>query len=94
MKKLILTYHWGDEPCSGTGYVSFQYESKDKFVFDVLEKYKNFQWEFYTVNKSPWDTNKVELFEDVWLTKGEIESIEKSVYHLEEWFEIRKQTLK
>jgi len=41
MEKLVYSHFWGDEGCSGTSYIAFEYESKEKFVFDILEKYKD-----------------------------------------------------
>lgn len=84
MEKLIYTHFWGDEGCSGTSYIAFEYESKDKFVFDVLEKYKNHVWEY--------EYTKVLIFaeNDVWLDQYEIEGIEHNVLTLDEWFKREK----
>jgi hypothetical protein len=94
MEKLILTYSWGSEPCGGTDYLPFEYESKDKFVFDILEKYKNHPWEFYGDGRSDFETSSVELFDNVYLTKYDIENIEHSVSTLDEWFGRQKSKLK
>ena len=87
MEKLIYTHFWGDEGCSGTSHIAFEYESKDKFVFDTLEK---FGTEF---------ENKVLVFKesiacfnigDVYLDKYEVAAIEHDTRTLEEWFEREK----
>ncbi len=94
MEKLILRYDWGSEPYGGTDYVPFEYESKDKFVFDVLEKFKKHKWEFYGNGRSDFDTSKVIIFPDcydVQLGKYALENIEHNVLTLDEWFNQRKQ---
>lgn len=96
--KLVLEYSWGDIGCSGISYIAFEYESKDKFVFDVLEKYKDHEW----VDHGEWGWSKVALLdvsgdvisEDVYLDKYDIEGIERNVYTLEEWFDRNKIELK
>lgn len=90
----MLRFDWGSEPYGGTSYVPFEYESKDKFVFDVLEKFKKHKWEFYGNGRSDFDTDRVVIFSgyfDVSLTKYELENIENNVLTLEEWFEQNKQ---
>lgn len=92
MEKLVLKYTSGDdETCSCTSLFPFLYESKDEFIFDILEKYKEHKWTYYTVNKSKYKTDKVELFDDIWLCEGEILDIEKSIYTLEEWFRLNTE---
>jgi len=90
MEKLVLIYHWGDEGCCGTSHIAFEYESKDKFVFDVLEKYKDKEWEIYNKGKSWQSHEKVEVIPNVYLEKSEIDSIEHSVFTLDAWFEYQK----
>ena len=93
MEKLILTYSWGSEPCSGIEHIPFEYESKDKFVFDILEKYKNHPWEYYGNGKSDFETSTVYLFDCAYLTKYDIENIEKNVSTLDEWFKRNKREI-
>lgn len=88
MEKLILRYDWGGEFCGGTDIFPFLYKSKDAFIFDILERYKNRKWEYYTVNKSKYETDKVEIFDDIWLSEGDILEIERNLYTLEEWFDL------
>ncbi len=92
MEKLIYEYSWGDIGCSGTSYIAFEYESKDKFVYDILEKFKNIKWIVYNEGTSWESHNKVLVFEenDVYLDKYELDSIEHSIYTLDEWFEHEK----
>lgn len=89
MVKLILTY----TECDGYNYSCerfkpFEYASKEEFVFDVLEKYKDFDWSTkYSFPK------EVEVIPGVFLGKYEVERIEYSVNTLEEWFETNKETI-
>ena len=69
----------------------FEYESKEKFVFDVLEKFKDKEWITYSIGPHSKD-EEVELF-GITMTKWDIESIEHRVYTLEEWFERKKEKI-
>ena len=92
MENLVLRYTSGDdETCSCTSLFPFPYASKDEFVFDILERYKDRQWTYYTVHKSKSKTDKVELFDDIWLCEAEILDIEKMVYTLDEWFRVNTE---
>lgn len=93
MEKFIYTYNWGGEPCGGTSYVCFEYESKDKFVYDILEKYKNHKWEYYGDGRSDYDTSTIPLFNDSYLTKYELETIEQRILTLDEWFSGNKEEI-
>lgn len=84
--KLILVHFWGGEPCGGTSIIPFEYESKEKFVFDVLEKYKNKEWMVGTHGIF----EEVEIFPNAYLNKWDIEEIEHNVYELNEWFDKQK----
>jgi hypothetical protein len=95
--KLIFTYCWGDEGCSGTAYIPFEYESKEKFVFDMLEKYpskiKNYP-HAESNSKTEYETayyrhETISLFGN-YVTQSEIDSLEHNVSTLEEWFERNK----
>ena len=81
MVKLIYTYHWGGEPCSGTAIIPFEYKGKDEFVYDVL---KRFDKKFFK------EHHHAELFGE-WLSDQDINDIENNIYTLEEWFSIDKQ---
>jgi hypothetical protein len=87
--KLVLTYSWGSEPCSGTSYLPFEYESREKFIYDVLEKYKDKEWEDYG-DKTYSYPEQVEIFEDVYMTKYDIDGIEHIVHTLEDWFKLNE----
>ena len=93
MEKLILTHYWGGEPCGGTTYVPFEYESKDKFVFDILEKYKNHKWDYYGNARSDYETSMVIIFDGVYYSKGELDTIENDVLTLDEWFNRNKEEI-
>lgn len=93
MERLILTHHWGGEPCSGVTHIAFEYDSKDKFVFDMLEKYKNHEWDYYGDGRSDYETSTVTIFDGVYYTKGELEEIENSVLTLDEWFKRNKEEI-
>ena len=84
MEKLVFRYSWG---CSGTCDVPFEYKSKDDFIFDVLEN-KDYTWSFY--RDSDYDSNRVEIFEDIYLSKGELNDIEHNVYTIDDWFKTYK----
>jgi hypothetical protein len=91
--KLIYEYSYGDGyTYSGIDAIPFEYESKEKFVFDALEKYKDHPWKHYREGTFEHSTSKVEIFPEVEISKFELESIEHSVYTLEEWFEKGKLT--
>lgn len=91
--KLVLNYRWGDEGCSGTSDVPFEYESKEKFVFDILEKYKDKEWKEWKMGRNTIYHETIVLIEGVEMNKFDIESIEHSVYDLEEWFELKKEKI-
>jgi hypothetical protein len=86
MEKLILVFTEGDGYTYSYDKVNaFEYASKDQFVFDILEKYKDFDWSTkYSFPK------EVEILPGVFLGKYEVERIEHDVYTLEEWFEQNK----
>lgn len=84
--KLVLVYSWGDESCCGTTHLPFNYESKEKFVFDILEKYKDYDW----IVRNDGQTNEVDVLGYVSMTRGEIEVLESNIYTLDEWFEKEK----
>ncbi len=90
--KLVLEHHWSvPYEASGTITMPFEYESKEKFVFDVLEKFKDKEWITYSIGPHHMD-EEVELF-GITMTKWDIEAIEHHVYTLEEWFERKKEKI-
>ncbi len=56
--------------------IPFYYKSKEHFVFDILEKCRDWDWE----------ESRMEVF-GIPLEKGDVENIEHSVYEFDEWFE-------
>jgi hypothetical protein len=92
MEKLVYVHFWGDEGDCGTAHIAFEYESKDAFVFDLLERTKDHKWETFNVGTRFESYSRVKVFEeaDVWLDKSEVESVEHNLYTLDEWFERQK----
>jgi hypothetical protein len=89
MERLILTYTKGDGYTYSCDTVkAFEYASKDEFVFDVLEKYKDFDWS--TEHSFP---KEVEVLPDLFLCQYEVERIEQDVYTLEDWFQKYKEKI-
>jgi hypothetical protein len=80
MENLVFVYSWGDEGCSGTATIPFQYESKDKFIYDMLEKFDSKYWK---------ERHMCTILE-CWINKEEFECIERYIYTLENWFEMFK----
>lgn len=81
--KFIYTHCWGDEGCSGTSYISFEYSSKEEFVFDMLEKFDKVEvFDYYN--------QEIKLFEDVTISKCDLHNLEGNVKTLDEWFELNK----
>lgn len=94
MEKLVYVHSWGDIGCSGTSHIAFEYESKDKFLFDTFEKFKSHEWEVFNEG-TEWESHgKVELFPGVYIDKFEFESLEHNLYTLEKWFDREKVTIK
>ena len=85
--KLVYVHFWGGEPCSGTSHIPFEYESKEKFIFDVLEKFNRSYWD----NPDNWNA---EILDDVYINKDDLPNLEYDVYTLQEWFEKRKEEVK
>jgi hypothetical protein len=86
--KLVYKYCSTDEcTYSCDIFFCFEYESKVKFIFDVLTKFEDTQWEIYKSYSGVEEYKKRELFKGgPWLDKYEIDNIESSVYTLDEWF--------
>lgn len=88
MDQLVFIHYWVSEPESGTSYTPFSYESKDQFIFDMLEKYKDEVWTYYGTNKreySDYDTSSVEVLGHH-ISKGELNELEHNIVTLQEWF--------
>ena len=94
MVKLVFKHNWGGEPCGGTSHIPFEYESKEKFLYDLLEE------TLRAVEKK--DLVRIvgnEFYVDCFgffretrpgmkNPKIEFEFSEPRVYELEEWFKI------
>jgi hypothetical protein len=92
MEKLIYTYCWGEEGSSGTSYIPFEYESKEKFLFDVFEKFKDFDFNLNKDKGSFAYPNTAKLFpsNDIFIDKCDFDSLEYNICTLDEWFERMK----
>lgn len=79
--KLVLRIYQTDGYTYGYDiFYPFEYESKDKFLFDLFEKHKDWDREY-----------SVELFKDgPYISKEDFEQIESNIFTLEEWFEYDK----
>ena len=81
---LICEFFFTDDcTYSDTQYVPFEYESKDKFVFDVLEAAKNFRFD-----KVPYE---LLVLKGYGLKKEDAERIESMVHTVEEWIAREKK---
>lgn len=57
--KLVLVKYCTDECTYGYDvYYCFEYESKDKFVFDTLEKAKDFKPEYLHTEMTIWESEE------------------------------------
>ena len=89
---LVLVHHWCNEPESGVCIIPFEYESKEKFVFDILDKFKNKEWKEYGEGSYK-SYEQVEVFLGVGMNKFDIESIEHNIFTLDEWFDKNKSKI-
>lgn len=83
MQKLVFNYTYCSEPECWEWNIPFEYESKEKFIFDVLE--------------NPMILNNIGItvyefqIEDGFIFKEEyMQNLDKYVLTLEEWFDINK----
>lgn len=86
--KLILLYQSTD----GYTYscdlaIPFEYESKEKFVFDLFEK---FNQEYWDAQEWAEQYKTCEIF-DCTFNKYDFEQIEHKILTIDEWFEQYKQ---
>lgn len=91
--KLVYVHWWGDESASGEDHICFEYPSKEQFVFDVLEKFKDKKWNNIVTKYSGTYNEKVALFDhpdSVTVDQYEVEGIEHNVFTLEEWWRRNK----
>ena len=90
MQKLVLNYFWGDEAACGYHTFAFEYESKNKFLFDCLEKVSEYK---KVREKKEYDDTGITIFSSYSVFSiSEIENFENNLYTLEEWFEKEKET--
>ena len=79
--KLIYNYYYCNGVDSWTTIVPFEYESKEKFCFDVYEMWKS-------KSNDSW----IYIF-GIDIGREETYTLENNVFTLEEWFELNKKTL-
>jgi len=95
MQKLVFVHSWGDEGCCGTSHIAFEYESKDKFCYDALEKLETWKKENKLIgrkdNYQEYHWAVINIFND-YFSPCEIENLEYNIFTLEEWFEKEKET--
>jgi len=85
--KLIFHYYETDGYSYGEDYfIPFEYESKEKFAFDILEAIKDIKPK--NIHLPPYlDLFGFRIYTCV------LEKIEEDVFTLEEWFEKNKQKI-
>lgn len=82
--KLILKYCITDNYTYSCDIdIPFEYESKEKFVFDLLEKFNQQYWDEQAMLE---EYKTCEIF-DYKFYKFDFDQLEHYVYTLEEWFE-------
>ena len=80
MEKLVLDYMYHDFPESWHWNIPFEYESKEKFIFDVIENPMILdKLEILTVYE--YQIEEGTIFEEEY-----IKNIDKYILTLEEWF--------
>jgi len=79
--QLVYVYQWGGEPCSGTSTIPFEYESKEKFLFDLFELAESKKEETFS---------SAQILEEVYLSEIDLDNVEHLVHTLDEWFEKEK----
>ena len=86
MEKLVLDYTHNSEPESWEHNIPFEYESKEKFIFDVIKNPMLLNNVIDCVSEwmlDPAYEHKIEL----------LENIDQYVFTLDEWFERNKINL-
>lgn len=84
MEKLVFDYTYCSEPECWEWNFPFEYESKEKFIFDVLENPKILD-EMGIINVYSYQIEDGSIFEEEY-----VKNIDDYVLTLEEWFEKNK----
>jgi hypothetical protein len=84
MEKLVLDYTYCSEPECWNHDIPFEYESKEKFIFDVI--------------KNPMLLNQVIECVYEWQLEDKVENelldnIDQYIFTLDEWFETNKRNI-
>lgn len=87
MEKLVFDYTYCSEPESWDWDLPFEYESKEKFIFDVLENPMLLNEIGITVHQ--FEVDEKTIFEDDY-----IKDLDKCVLTLDEWFTKNKCVIK
>lgn len=96
MEKLVYVKYYSGFECSGENVYCFEYESKDKFIYDVLDKFKGKVWTGYKFLGDTFDEEILLLdgLPEILVTKYDVADIENNVFTLEEYFEKYKKVFK
>ncbi len=87
MEKLVFDYTYCSEPECWEWNIPFEYESKEKFIFDVLENPMLLNEIGITVYQ--YQVDEKTIFEEYY-----IKDLDKYVLTLDEWFNINKHIVK
>jgi len=96
MIQLVLFKQLTDDfTYSFDSFIPFEYESKEKFCYDMLIKLdewkKDNKLSGYKKNFEDYYTQCIEIFNGYYFSPYEIENFENDIYTLTEWFEKNKQ---
>ena len=87
MEKLVFDYTYCSEPECWEWNLPFEYESKEKFILDVLENPR-------ILNEIGIDVYEFEIEEKTIWERDYIKNIDECVLTLDEWFEKNKCKIK
>jgi len=86
MEKLVFDYTYCDEPECWEWNIPFEYESKEKFIFDVIEDPMVLD-RLGIVTVWPFEIEEGTIFK-----KDYVENVDQYVLTLDEWFDKNKLT--
>jgi hypothetical protein len=87
MEKLVFDYTYCSEPECWEWNLPFEYKSKEKFIFDVLENPR-------ILNEIGIDVYEFQIEEKTIWKEDYIKNIDECVLTLDEWFEKNKCKIK
>jgi hypothetical protein len=88
MEKLVFDYTYCSFPESWDWDIPFEYESKEKFIFDVLEN------PMILNNLGITTVYDFQIEEKTIFEEDYVKNVDKYVFTLEEWFEKNKHKIK